>query len=104
MATAITRVQLRRLTPFFRTLGPVASVRLWVGLGAVYAASLAYWPYPKTYVLGMVLYILSLALVVVAGIWGARLSWDARLGAAHTVALGTVLWAVRLTAATLPPI
>jgi hypothetical protein len=100
----IGHVHLRRLTRFFGALGPVASVRLWVGLGAVYSASLAFWPYPKTYVLGMVLYIFSLALVLVAGIWGARLSWDARLGAAHTVALGTVLWAVRLTATTLPPI
>jgi hypothetical protein len=33
---------------------------------------------------------LCLALALVAGVWGARLSWEQRLGAAHTLALGTV--------------
>jgi hypothetical protein len=44
----------------------------------------------------MVLYLLCLGLALVASIWGARLSWDARLGAAHTVALCTAVWAVTL--------
>ena len=35
---------------------------------------------------------------MVNGVWGARLSWDARLGAAHTLSLGTVFWAVTLAA------
>jgi hypothetical protein len=73
-------------------------LRMWVGLGALHCASMTFWPYPKTYLWGLVLYILSLGLVLVTGVWGARLSWEARLGAAHTVALGTVLWAVTLAA------
>jgi hypothetical protein len=102
---AISLPPLPDLSHYFRMPGPVTMVRLWVGLGAVYSASMTFWPYPKTYLWGSVLYILSLALVLVTGIWGARLSWDARLGAAHTVALGTALWAVTLAAAeTLPPI
>ena len=97
-ASAISLPQLPDLSRFFRMPGPVAMVRIWVGLGAVHSALMTFWPYPKTYLLGLVLYILSLALVLVTGIWGARLSWDARLGAAHTVALGTAGWAVALAA------
>jgi hypothetical protein len=65
---------------------------------------MTYWPYPKTYWLGLLLYFLSLGLVLVSGIWGARLSWDARLGTAHTIALGTVAWAIGLAAAVMWPL
>jgi hypothetical protein len=52
----------------------------------------------------MVFYILSLGVALVAGIWGARLTWDARLGSAHTVALGSAVWAVTLSAAEVMPL
>jgi hypothetical protein len=84
------------LSRVFRTPGPVTMARMWAGLAAAYSASLTFWPYPKTYLWGMVLYLLCLGLALVASVWGARLSWDARLGGAHTVALGTALWAVML--------
>jgi hypothetical protein len=91
------------LTAFFRMPGPVTLARMWVALGAAYSASMTFWPYPKTYLWGMVLYLLCLGLALVASIWGARLSWDARRGSAHTVALGTTFWAVTLAIAeTLP--
>jgi hypothetical protein len=77
---------------------------MWVGLGASYGAAMAFWPYPKTYLWGLVLYLLSLGLVLVAGAWGARLSWQERLGSAHTVALVTVLWALVLAAAEILPL
>lgn len=102
-ASAISLPQLPDLSRFFRLPGPVTVARMWVGLGAVYAGAMTYWPYPKTYLIGLVLYLLSLALVLVSGVWGARLSWEARLGAAHTVALCTIAWAIALAAAvTLP--
>jgi hypothetical protein len=105
LASAINLPHLPDLSRLIPTFGPVAMVRIWVGLGAVHSALMTFWPYPKTYLLGLVLYLLSLALVLVTGIWGARLSWDARLGAAHTVALGTAGWAVALAAIeALPPI
>ena len=81
---------------FIRMPGPVAMTRMWVGLGALYSFSLTFWPYQRTYVLGLALYMLALGLLVVAGVWGARLSWEGRLGAAHTIAVGTVLWSVTL--------
>lgn len=89
---------------FFRMPGPTTIVRVWVALGALHSASMTFWPYPKTYLWGLVLYLLCLGVALVNGVWGARLSWDARLGAAHTVSLGTVVWAVALAAAeALPP-
>ena len=102
-ASAISLPQVPDLTRLFRMPGPVIVTRMWVGLGAVYGGAMTYWPYPKTYLWGLVSYLLSLGLVLVTGIWGARLSWEARLGAAHTIALATVLWAITLAAAvTLP--
>jgi hypothetical protein len=103
LESALRLPRLPGLIGFVGTPGPVAMVRIWVGLGVVYSASLSFWPYPKTYLWGMVLYLLSLGLLLVCGVWGARLTWQARLGAAHTVALGTVFWAVGLAAVeTLP--
>jgi hypothetical protein len=103
--SAMSLPQLPDLHRFFRMPGPVTLVRMWVGLSVVHSAAMTFWPYPKTYFWGLVLYILSLGLALVAGVWGARLSWDSRLGAAHTVSLSTVLWAVTLGATeTLPPI
>jgi hypothetical protein len=100
---AISLPHLPDLSRVFRIPGPVTMVRMWVGLGVVHSAAMTFWPYPKTYFWGLVLYLLSLALVLVTGVWGARLSWEARLGAAHTIALGTVVWAIALAAAeTLP--
>lgn len=81
---------------FIRVPSSTTLVRLWVTLAAAYGGALFFWPYPKTYFWGLVLYQACLGLSLVAGIWGARLSWDARLGSAHTLALGTVLWAMTL--------
>ncbi len=96
-------LNLGELSSVFRMPGPVTMARMWAGLGAVYSAAMTFWPYPKTYLLGLELYLLSVGLALVAGIWGARLSWEARLGGAHTVSLGAVAWAVALAASqTLP--
>jgi hypothetical protein len=103
-APAISLPLLPHVRDMFRLPGEVTMARMWVGLGAVYAAAMTYWPYPKTYWLGLLLYFLSLGLVLVSGIWGARLSWDARLGTAHTIALGTVAWAIGLAAAVMWPL
>ena len=96
--------ELPRFDRFLRMPGPTTMVRVWVGLGAVQSAAMTFWPYPKSYQWGLVLYILSLGVALVAGIWGARLTWDARLGSAHTVALGSAIWAVTLAAAEAMPL
>lgn len=92
------------LTRIIRIPGNVMMARFWVGLAAIYSTSMIFWPYPKAYPWGLEAYLMCLGLVLVAGIWGARLSWDARLGGAHTVALGSALCAVALAAVeALPP-
>ena len=40
---------------------------------------------------------IAVGTVVVAGMWGARVSWQSRLGFAHVIALGTILWGLALT-------
>lgn len=102
--SAVSLPQLPDLTRFFRMPGHVTIARLWVALGALDGAAMTFWPYPKTYLWGLVLYLLSLGLVAVTGIWGARLTWDTRLGAAHTIALGTVAWALTLGIALTVPL
>jgi hypothetical protein len=87
--------QLPELTDETRRL---LTVRAWVALGILLSVSMAYWPYPKTYLVGLLAYIFAVAIVVVAGIWSAKLTWDVRLGGAHTVALGIVVWAIGLIA------
>jgi hypothetical protein len=101
LASAISLPRLPDLSGVFRMPGAVTMARMWVGLGVVYSASMTFWPYPKTYLWGLVLYLLALGLVLVTGIWGARLTWQERLGSAHTVALGTVFWGIALVSAEL---
>jgi len=85
------------------TTSRVLIVRTWVTLGLLLSMSMPYWPYPKTYLLGLLLYLFAVALVAIAGVWAAKLTWEVRLGGAHTVSLGIVLWAIVLVAAdTLP--
>ena len=82
----------------------VLIVRGWVTLGILLSISMAYWPYPKTYLVGMLLYLFAVAIVVVAGVWSAKLTWDLHLGGAHTISIGIVLWAIVLVAETVPPL
>lgn len=57
-----------------------------------------YWPYPKAGALWLLWYLFAVGMVLVAGIWSARLTWNTRQGVAHTVALGVVLWGITLAA------
>jgi len=57
-----------------------------------------FWPYPKDGMWWLLFYLFADALVVIAGIWSAQLTWRTRLGVAHTVALCVVLWGITLAA------
>jgi hypothetical protein len=74
-------------------------VRGWVALSVVLSVSMLYWPYPKTYLVGLLLYHFAVSVVLLTGVWSAKLTWDARLGAEHTLALGVVLSAIVFAAA-----
>jgi hypothetical protein len=102
LIAALTHPRLPDVRRYFRLPGPAAAARVWVCCGVLLGFAMTFWPYPKT-VLGLASYVLALGLVVLSGVWGARLSWDARLGSAHTLSLLTTFWAIVLvTAETLP--
>jgi hypothetical protein len=79
------------------------SVRTFVGLGVMLSAAMRYWPYAHAWSWGLLFYLGAVLLLLVTGIWGAKLTWDARLPAAHTVAIGTVVWGLGLLAAETVP-
>jgi hypothetical protein len=79
---------------------PMSSAAVWscVGLGVLLGAALPQWPYAKACGWWLALYMAAVEIVVVAGIWGARVSWKSRLGFAHTIAVCTIMWGLALTA------
>ena len=77
--------------------------RVFVGLGVMLSAAMPYWPYAHGWSWGLVWYLSAVALTMVTGIWGAKLTWDARLPAAHTIAVGILLWGFGLLAAETVP-
>jgi hypothetical protein len=86
------------MTKWRQTQWSAVSVRTFVGLGAVLGGAMAYWPYAHAWSWGLAFYLCASEFVVVTGIWGAKLTWDAHLPAAHTVAVGTAIWGLGLMA------
>jgi hypothetical protein len=83
--------------PTRRDLGRVG---VWarVGLGVVVAVALTQWPYARACGVGLLVYLLAVATVLVTGFWGAMVSWRGRLASAHVIALSTILWGLALGA------
>jgi hypothetical protein len=79
------------------------SARVFVGLAVLLSAAMPYWPYGNAWSWGLLAYLCVVELIVVTGIWAAKLTWDARLPAAHTVAIGTVCWGLALLASETVP-
>ena len=86
---------------------PTRTAIVWmcVGLGVTLGVAMPFWPYPKACAWWLLFYLFAVTMVVVAGVWAARLAWGTRLAAAHMVALGVVFWGITLAAEeTLPRI
>ena len=81
----------------------VLSARVFVALGVILSAAMPYWPYAHGWSWGLIVYLAAIAINLIAGIWGAKLTWDERLPAAHTIAVAIVLWGVGLLAAETVP-
>ena len=67
-----------------------------VSLGLALSIAMPFWPYPRTGLWWMLFYIFAVGMVLVSGVWSAKLTWATRLGYAHIVALGVVLWGLTL--------
>lgn len=122
--SAVVNSLIRKLRPNDRSYGssfpserpssfgarPVSSVRsvrsalrpgaVWgcVSLGVILGVALPQWPYARACGSWLLLYLIAVGLVIVAGLWGARVSWTSRIGLAHILAVSTVIWGLALTA------
>jgi VIT1/CCC1 family predicted Fe2+/Mn2+ transporter len=88
----------RPLTRIRPVRGPMRSGAVWscVMLGVLLGAALPYWPYARACGWWLLLYMSAVGTVVIAGIWGARVSWRSRLAFPHIVAVCTIIWGLAL--------
>ena len=83
-----------------KSVPPVRAGAVWgcVSLGVLLGAALPGWPYENACGSWLLLYLSAVSLVVIAGLWGARVSWKGRVGWAHMLAVITIIWGLALTA------
>jgi hypothetical protein len=83
-----------------RSVRPVRPGAVWgsVSLGVLLGAALPEWPYDRACGSWLMLYLSAVSLVMIAGLWGARVSWRGRIGWAHVLAVITIIWGLALTA------
>jgi hypothetical protein len=88
-----------------RSVRPVKPGAVWscVSLGVLLGAALPGWPYDRDCGSWLLLYLSAVSLVVIAGLWGARVSWRGRIGWAHVLAVTTIIWGLALTAHEVAP-
>lgn len=82
-----------------RSVRPVKAGAVWgcVSLGVLLGAALPGWPYERDCGSWLLLYLSAVSLAVIAGLWGARVSWRGRIGWAHVLAVMTIIWGLALT-------
>jgi hypothetical protein len=86
-----------------------ASGRQWLGtwarvaLGLLIGIGMTQWPYTHGCGLKLFVYLGGVLTVVVAGVWSSLSSWQRRLGAAHVLSQGLVIWGLILAAREILP-
>lgn len=74
-----------------------------VGLGLALGVGMLVWPYSHVCGVKLIFYTIGASTVVVAGVWSGISSWKRRMGLAHLLSLGLVLWGLVLAAAVVLP-
>ena len=74
-----------------------------VGLGLMLGVGMMVWPYSHVCGLKLIFYTIGAGTVVVAGVWSGMSSWKRRMGLAHLLSLGLVIWGLALAAAVVLP-
>jgi hypothetical protein len=86
-----------------------ASGRQWLGtwarvaLGLLIGIGMTQWPYTHGCGLKLFVYLGGVLTVVVAGVWSGLSSWKRRLGVAHVLSQGLVIWGLILAAREILP-
>lgn len=69
-----------------------------VVLGLVLGLGMLAWPYTHGCGLKLIFYLIGATTVIVAGVWSAISSWKRRLGLAHALSFGLIIWGLVLAA------
>lgn len=69
-----------------------------MALGAILGGLITQWPYPHACGWPLAGYLAAVAMVVLAGVWIAVVSWKLRSGAAHVLAFLLLFWGIALVA------
>jgi hypothetical protein len=82
-----------------------ARVTTWirVGLGLALGVGMMVWPYSHVCGVKLIFYTIGAVTVVVAGMWTGISSWKRRMGFAHLLSLGLVIWGLALAAGVVLP-
>ena len=86
-----------------------ASPREWIGtwarvaLGLLIGIGMTQWPYTHGCGLKLFIYLGGVLTVIVAGVWSSLSSWKRRLGVAHILSQGLVIWGLVLAAREILP-
>ncbi len=69
-----------------------------VGLGLLIGIGMTQWPYTHGCGLQLLFYSLGVVAVIAAGTWSSLSSWKRRLGVAHLLSQGLIIWGLVLAA------
>jgi len=78
----------------------VARIGTWtrVVLGLLLGIGMTQWPYTHGCGPRLIFYLVGVGAVLAAGVWSGISSWKGRLGAAHLLAQGLIIWGLVLAA------
>ena len=74
-----------------------------VGLGLLVGIGMIFWPYSHACGFRLWFYLGAAGTVAIAGVWGSISSWRSRLGLAHTLSQGLIIWGLILAAGEVLP-
>jgi len=74
-----------------------------VGLGLMLGVGMLVWPYSHVCGAKLLFYMIGASTVTVAGVWAGVSSWKRRMGLAHLLSLGLVIWGLVLAAGVVLP-
>jgi len=74
-----------------------------VGLALLIGIGMTQWPYTHGCALKFFIYFIGALAVPAAGVWGALSSWKRRMGLAHGLSIGLIIWGLVLVAREMLP-